>query len=66
MVSILGLPLIFERFLDAGKVVSEEVGRELLKAARMYNFISPEKEKAYAGALLREYEAYCASKRMNR
>ena len=60
---MLGLLLIFERFLDSGKVVSEEVGRELLKAARMYNFISPEKETAYAGALLREYEAFSASGR---
>jgi len=65
-VSILGLPLISERFLDSGKVVSEEVGRELLKAARMYNFISPEKETAYAGALLRAYEVFCASRRMSR
>jgi len=65
-VSMLGLPLVFERFLDSDKVAREESGRELLKAARVYNFISPEKETAYAGALLREYEAYRASKRMSR
>jgi hypothetical protein len=65
-VSMLGLPLVFERFLDSDKVAREEIGPELLKAARVYNFISPEKETAYAGALLREYEAYRASKRMNR
>ena len=65
-VNVLGLPLIFERFLDSDKVAREDIGRELLKAARMYDFIPPEKETAYAGALLREYEAYRASKRMSR
>jgi len=63
-VSMLGLPLVFEQFLGSGKVVSEEVGRELLNAARMYNFIPPEKETAYAEALLREYEACFTRKKV--
>lgn len=65
-VSVLGLSLIFERFLDSDKVAREEIGRELLKAAQVYNFIPHEKETAYAVALLREYEEYRAGKRMSR
>lgn len=62
-VSLLGLFLILEQFSGSGKVVSKELGRELLKAAQVYNFIPPEKEIPYAKALLREYEAYRARTR---
>ncbi len=65
-VRILGLDSVFERFLGASKVASEEVGRELMEAVRMYNFIAPEKETEYARVLLREYEAYRAGKGRNR
>ena len=57
-VTIVALPLIFQQLREAGKPPSEATLREAVETVKIYNFIPPEAEAAYAAALLREYTTY--------
>ena len=58
-VTLVALPLIFERLYQAGKMPAEETYRELLETVRIYNPVPMNEETAYAAALACEYTAYC-------
>jgi hypothetical protein len=58
-VSLVALPLIFERLHQAGKTPCEETQRELLETIRIYNPVPAGEEPAYGLALAREYASYC-------
>ena len=58
-ITLVALPLIFERLYQAGKTLSEETNRELLETVKIYNPVPAGDESAYAVALAREYSAYC-------
>lgn len=59
-VTLVGLPLIFQQFQQAGKPASDEVCRELLDVVKIYNPVPASQEGAYAKVLLHEYAAFCA------
>jgi uncharacterized metal-binding protein len=58
MVSLVALPLIFERFREAGQKPGEELGAELLDMVCIYNPIPERSEPSYIETLLREYRDY--------
>ena len=58
-VTLMALPLLFERMREAGKLPSESVARELLDTVKIYNPIPEGAEDAYTAAILCEYRAYC-------
>jgi len=58
-VTLVGLPLIFEQFHQAGKSPSDETARELLDTVCIYNPLPEEAVQAYREAVLSEYKAYC-------
>lgn len=57
-VSLIALPLIFERFRDAGKRPGDGIRGELLDTVRIYNPIPDGAEEAYAQVLLQEYTRF--------
>jgi uncharacterized metal-binding protein len=59
LVTLVALPLIFERLYQAGKLPSDETHRELMETVKVYNPVTAEDEPSYAVALEREYAAYC-------
>ncbi len=59
-VTLVGLPLIFQQFREAGKVPVVGTGRELLETVKIYNVVPGSEEAAYAAVLEREYAAYCS------
>jgi uncharacterized metal-binding protein len=61
-ITLIALPLIFDQMLEAGKLPSEGLARELLETAKVYNPIPAGSEEAYAAAILHEYAAYCHKK----
>ncbi len=64
-VTLVALPLIFERLYQAGKLPSDETYRELLETVKIYNPISASEEPAYAAVLNVEYSAYCDRQKVN-
>lgn len=58
-VTLVALPLIFERLYQAGKIPCDETHRELLETVKIYNPVPAGQEPAYAAALEHEYSAYC-------
>jgi hypothetical protein len=58
-VTLVALPLIFERLHQAGKLPSEETHRELLETVKIYNPVPVEEEPAYTAVLACEYASYC-------
>ena len=58
VITLVGLPLIFERFREAGKQPTDAVQQELFDTVKIYNPIPAGEEEAYAFAILREYNAY--------
>jgi hypothetical protein len=58
-ITLVALPLIFERLYQAGKLPCDETYRELLETVKIYNHVLLEEESAYSAALEREYSAYC-------
>ncbi len=58
-VTLVALPLIFERLYQAGKTPSNGTLNELMETVKIYNPIPAEEEPAYTAALEREYSAYC-------
>jgi hypothetical protein len=59
VVTLVGLPLIFQQFREAGKPPSDAVQRELYDTVKIYNPIPTGEAETYAYAILREYAAYC-------
>jgi uncharacterized metal-binding protein len=58
-VEVVALPLIFQRFRDAGRGQDEAARQELFETVKIYNAVPPESEASYREAILREYAAYC-------
>ncbi len=58
IVTLVGLPLIFQQFREAGKPPTAAVLRELLDTVKIYNPVPPAEEQAYLSAVQREYSAY--------
>lgn len=57
-VTLVGLPLIFKQFREAGKAPSEACLPELMDIVKVYNPIPVEAEPAYATAIAREYATF--------
>ncbi len=58
-VTLVGLPLIFQQFREAGKPPVAGTARELLETVKVYNPVPGSDEAAYVAVLEREYAAYC-------
>jgi uncharacterized metal-binding protein len=58
-ITLVGLPLLFAQFREAGKPAIESSAAELLEMVRIYNSLPDGVETAYRTALLQEYERYC-------
>jgi uncharacterized metal-binding protein len=58
-VSLVGLPLIFAQFREAGKAPCQASAIELLEMVRVYNPLPDGMDVKYRAALLHEYEIYC-------
>ncbi|HLC04274.1 MAG TPA: putative zinc-binding protein [Anaerolineales bacterium] len=65
-VKLVGLPLIFRQFHEAGRRAEESVTGDLMETVKIYNPILSDAEADYARALLREYAAYCAGQEVRR
>jgi uncharacterized metal-binding protein len=57
-ITIVGLPLIFQQFAEAGKTPNEENLGELLNTVKIYNSIPAEEEAAYRDGILKAYTNY--------
>lgn len=57
-VTLVGLPLIFAQFREAGKLPNEATQRELFDTVKIYNPVPAGEEEAYAAAVLREYASF--------
>jgi len=57
-VTMVALPLIFEKMRADSKTPSNDIARELLENVRIYNPIPDGAEESYAAALLREYRVF--------
>jgi hypothetical protein len=57
-ITMLGLPLIFQQFREAGKAPSDAVLGELFDTIKIYNPVPKDEEEAYAAAILREYTVF--------
>lgn len=58
-ITFVGLPLIFQQMHAAGRK-PEGVSEDLVNTVKVYNVLPSDDEAEIAGALLREYTAYCA------
>jgi hypothetical protein len=61
-VTLIALPLIFQKIHEAGKSASAHLAKELLETVKLYNPIPAGDDDAFASVLLREYTAYCDKK----
>jgi hypothetical protein len=57
-VRIVGLPLIFQQFTEAGKSPSKENVAELMDTIKIYNPIPDEEESAYKNGIRKAYMNY--------
>lgn len=57
-VSLLGLPLIFQQFFEAGKSPTEANVRELMETIKIYNPIPAEEESAYREGVKTAYRKF--------
>jgi len=57
-ISIMALPLIYQQFMQEGRLASKGIGKELLALVKLYNPILVEEEQALEEVLVREYAAY--------
>ncbi len=57
-VTIVGLPLIFQQFTEAGKFPSEATINELMDTVKIYNPISSEDEPAYRDGIRAAYKNF--------
>lgn len=56
--TIVGLPLIFQQFTEAGKFPSEATINELMDTVKIYNPISSEDEPAYRDGIRAAYKNF--------
>ena len=61
-VTLVGLPLIFQQFYEAGKAPSEATLHELMETVKIYNPIPAEAETAYTTAIAGEYATFWGEK----
>ncbi len=61
-VTFIALPLIFEKFHQAGKLPVDGTAQELLDTVKIYNPIPVGAEEIYSKTLLREFAVYCVEK----
>jgi len=61
-----GLDEIFDALYAEGRAPEEDLGSELVKRARVYNYIPRSAESEYAAALLREYRKYWRDKKQGK
>jgi uncharacterized metal-binding protein len=64
-ITMIALPLIFEKFHQAGKPSNSETINELLDTVKIYNSIPEELTHALPQALLREYQEFCNRKEVS-
>ncbi len=57
-VTIVGLPLIFQQFREAGKAPAEATLREIMETVKIYNPISAEAESGYTAAITHAYAVF--------
>jgi uncharacterized metal-binding protein len=57
-VTLVGLPLIFQQFTEAGKFPTEETISELMDTVKIYNPITSEDEPAYRNGIWKAYKKY--------
>ncbi len=57
-VTLVGLPLIFQQFRQAGKAPGDTILRELMDTVKIYNFIPAEAEPAYIEVIFNEYKVF--------
>jgi len=57
-ITVIGLPLIFLQFYEAGKVPNEANIDELMATLKIYNPISAEEESAYRDGIRKAYKNY--------
>jgi uncharacterized metal-binding protein len=57
--TLVALPLIFQSFLESGKLPSEPVGAEMMEMVKIYNPIDPAEEAGLRDVVLAEYAIYC-------
>jgi uncharacterized metal-binding protein len=57
-VTLVGLPLIFQQFREAGKAPNETTLREVMETVKIYNPIAVGDEPAYNEVILAEYATY--------
>jgi uncharacterized metal-binding protein len=57
-VTLIGLPLIFQQFYEAGKSPNEENVEELMNTIKIYNPIPVEEESAYRDGIQKSYRNY--------
>jgi len=61
-VTLVGLPLIFQQFREAGKAPSQTIFRELMENVKIYNPIPIDAESNYTNAIADEYAAFWEQK----
>lgn len=61
-VTLVGLPLIFQQFLEAGKPASDGARDELMDTVMIYNPIPPAEKMLYSESILQAYADFCAKK----
>ncbi len=61
-ITLVGLPLVFQQMHEAGRQPEAGVSQDLVNTVKVYNVLPSEDEAEIAGALLREYTAYCADR----
>jgi uncharacterized metal-binding protein len=57
-ITVVGLPLIFQQFTEAGKFPDDETIRELMDTVKIYNPIPAEEEPAYQDGIRNAYKNF--------
>jgi len=57
-ITIVGLPLIFQQFHEAGKIPGDTTLDEMMDNVKIYNPVPADTEPIYSAAILREYSAF--------
>jgi DGC domain len=62
-VTIVALPLIFERFRSDGRLPGDKTTSDLMDAVRIYNSIPPGGDAVWSLVIAREYDLFCSEVR---
>jgi len=57
-VEVCGLPLVFDQLTKKGVRGEESDARQILELTKVFQYVPPEEEEAYRGALLEAYRAF--------